>query len=494
MEENDFEKQVQQKMSGLKIPPSDAVWGHVKMNIEKRKSRRWLLLIFLFGCIVLLSGLFYFSADNYSSLNNKLSQNSAAIKAADSLSINRKVIAKEESVTKQENVSKEESVSKNENIIKEQSAAENNGSLPKTSGDSEFKKSSDHLHNSNAGVDILKTKKDQQKKKTSGLKEHEKIDAIITVIRPQSEVSTLNKVNKHDSANSVESQPGVITEENKIDSLGSIVDKDNIIDSSSHQEIAQQAPVEIDTSTLQMPLGKPAVKISKAWNVGFVLSEGISHVGNQFLGLGYVSADYLRTPSSSPGQSMSVSNPSKVKNAFGFIAGVFFERAISSKTKFSLGINYKEFNTSNLVGQKNDSVATYSFANANKHYTNNFKFIELPLKVRVELGHNKSLPIFWSGGITLSQLIKSNALQFDPYASSIDPFAKVYFTDNSFFNKTLLGLNTSFSTTIFSNKKSSILAGPYFYYAASKLANKGLYSNKHFVYFGLQAGIIFDKK
>lgn len=488
MEENNFEKEVQQKMSELKIPPSDAVWNHVKMNIEKRKSRRWLLLIFLFGCIVLLTGLYYFSTDKYSSLNNKLSQNKAAIKAADSLSVNKK------NISKKENVSKEESASKEDSISKEKSAAENKGSLPKISGDSEFKKSSDHLHNSTAAVDILNTRKVLQKIKTPGLKEHENRDAIITVIRPQPEMSRQNKAIKQDSANSVESQPEAIAEENKIDSLVSTIYNNNSIDSSSHREIAQQAQVEIDTLTIQKPLRKPATKISKKWNIGFLLAGGISHVGNQFLGLGYASADYLTQASPGTGQGTTVNSPSKVKDAFGFIAGIFFEKAISSKTKFSLGLSYKGFNTSNLVGQKNASAASYNSVNADKHYTNSFKFIELPLKVRVELGHNGSFPIYWSGGITLSQLIKSNALQFDSNTSSIDPFAKAYFTDNSFFNKTLLSLNSSFSTTVFANKRSSILAGPYFDYAASKLANKGLYSNKHFVYFGLQAEIIFNKK
>lgn len=494
MEENNFEKQVQQKMDGLKIPPSDAVWDHVKMNIEKRKSRRWLLLIFLFGGIVLLSGLYYFSADKYSSLDNKLSQNAPAVKAADSLSINGEDISKEKNVSKEENISNEESISKAGNISKEPSAAKNKGSLPKISGNSEFEKGNDHSHNSNAAVDIVDKKKGQNKIKTQGLKEHTNGNVIITITPPQPEVSTLNKTSKQDSTNSVESQPGSIAEKNKIDNLSSNAHKDNTIDSSSHQEIAQQAPVEIDTPLVQKPLRKSSVKNSKKWNVGIVLSGGISHVGNQFLGLGYSSAAYSQNASSLPPGNVSLSNPSKVKNGLGFIAGIFLEKSISAKTKFSFGINYKEFNTSNLVGQRNDSAGSFSSVNADKRYTNNFKFIELPLKVRISLGHSKSLPIFWSGGITISQLIKSNALQFDPYTFSNDPFAKAYFTDNSLFNKTLLGLNTSFSATIFSNKKSSILAGPYFYYAASRLANEGLYSKKHFVFLGLQTQIIFNKK
>ncbi len=488
MEENNFEKQVQQKMDELKFTPSEAVWDHVKMNIEKRKSRRWLLLIFLFGSIALLSGLYYFSVKNDSSLNNKLAKNNAAIKALDSLSINKGSIPTQESVLKKQRVSKEEKISK------EQNASKNKNSHSKISAGSEFKKSNDYSHHSNTEVDILNRKNDQQKIKIPGLKEHENGNVIITATPPQSEVSHLNKINKQDSSNTVEPMPTSVTAENNIDSLSNIVNNKNTIDTSSSQDLAQQIQTQIDTSTTQKPFKNPATKISKKWSVGFLLAGGISHVGNQFLGLGYVSADYLQNATPGSSQGGSISTPSKVKNAFGFIAGVFFEKAMSPKTNFSIGINYKEFNTSNLVGQKIDSVLSYSSVNANKRYNNNFKFIELPLKVKVQLGSNKKLPVYWSGGITLSQLIKSNALQFDPYTSSSDPFAKSYFTDNSFFNETLLGLNTALSASIFSNKKNTILAGPYFYYAASRLANEGLYSKKHFVFFGLQTQIVFNKK
>ena len=37
MEENSFEKQVQQKMDELKIQPSDSVWGKIEAQIEKKK-------------------------------------------------------------------------------------------------------------------------------------------------------------------------------------------------------------------------------------------------------------------------------------------------------------------------------------------------------------------------------------------------------------------------------------------------------------------------
>ncbi len=56
MEENKFEKQVQQRMDNLKLDPSDSVWENIKNRIEKRKDRKWGLLIFIFLFALMLSG------------------------------------------------------------------------------------------------------------------------------------------------------------------------------------------------------------------------------------------------------------------------------------------------------------------------------------------------------------------------------------------------------------------------------------------------------
>ena len=161
--------------------------------------------------------------------------------------------------------------------------------------------------------------------------------------------------------------------------------------------------------------------------------------------------------------------------------------AISSKVKISFGINYKNLTTSNLVGQKNDSTGAYSARNLQNKYENNFKFIELPLQIKVQLGNGKRLPVYWIGGLTLSQLLSSNALQFDPGTG-------IYYKDNSLLNKTQIGLTTGFSTALLENQKTTILFGPCLYYATSKLANEGLYTKKHLVFIGMHTEIIFSKK
>jgi hypothetical protein len=63
--QNEFEKQVQQKLDELKLVPSGPVWQKVEEQIRKKKDRRrrvlWLPLL-----VLLLTGGVWFGIDQYS--------------------------------------------------------------------------------------------------------------------------------------------------------------------------------------------------------------------------------------------------------------------------------------------------------------------------------------------------------------------------------------------------------------------------------------------
>jgi hypothetical protein len=130
----------------------------------------------------------------------------------------------------------------------------------------------------------------------------------------------------------------------------------------------------------------------------------------------------------------------------------------------------------------------YAYISFNlKTYLNNFHFLEVPVSIKFQLNNNSNLPIFWNAGINISQLIRTNALQFNSGAG-------LYYSDNSFFNKTQFGLSSGFSATLFAKGKRPFNLEPYFYYSATSLANKGLYDKKHFSFIGLRTEILFSKK
>ena len=66
MQENEFEKQVKNKMGELRFLPSESVWEAIKKQIEK-KRRRILSFIFLLTIMAISGGFFI-----YISLNNNI--------------------------------------------------------------------------------------------------------------------------------------------------------------------------------------------------------------------------------------------------------------------------------------------------------------------------------------------------------------------------------------------------------------------------------------
>ena len=173
-----------------------------------------------------------------------------------------------------------------------------------------------------------------------------------------------------------------------------------------------------------------------------------------------------------------------LKQKPGFSLGIAGEKNITTNTKISIGLNFTTFRSLYKVGNRNDTTGFYNSQNAVHNYNAHFEFVELPVSLKIQFGKSKDLPLFWQGGIVLSQIISTNALQFDPYSGK-------YYLDNSVFNKTQVGLNSSISVELFSKNGNPLLIGPYLYYGASKISKEGLYGDKHFVFTGLKASFLF---
>jgi hypothetical protein len=449
MEENKFEKQVQQKMDELKIPPSESVWQKIEMRIEKRKPRRR-ILFFILPLFFLLGGYWIYNAYHSTSKGYLRDKN---ILRSDS----------KESEVKNVN----ESTSKNVNpvntaLVKQK--VNNDVTVMTTSNSNSSKSHSSKFINNN--------------KLTS------------KIISPENgDVNILEE--KNEKKLNVEKDNG----EPESEKLGQIVQSQNVTDTKkdSNQNIDSNVPLkksleknakETDTSKTVAAAKNKSSK--DKWQVGLLFSGGVSAVGNNFLALqNSLPADYINASPSGPGQ-INQFVPSKTKNSFAFIVGGFAEKNILKKAKLSLGINFKLFNTTNSIGTKNDSTRALAAGNKS-NYRNHFSFIEFPVEFKFQIISSKQFPLFWNAGITISQMLGSNALQFNQNTG-------YYFTDNSLFNKTNIGLNTGFTTNIFSRQKGTLSIGPYFFYDLSKLANKGLYENKHFVFAGLRSEFLFGRK
>lgn len=473
MEQNNFEKNVQQKLDELKIPPSDSVWTNIEKRIgKKHKDRRVIFILFFLILFLLSGGYWLFNSGKNNQQNQPVSN----------------LIKKDSEPTNNQDSSLNKSVISSAGNYEKHDTSTVTAKKAKTLATQQFTIFQDKSGNSRIN------KKQRKLMKEAAFKSKEK---IANPSQNESAVSkpTNNEGNEivlNNSNNLSVKKPGLSQTENKnenADSTNNIQNKINsgsLSDQLKSEKITKEIIAKNDSSVKKHP-GDPQ---KHHWVFGVTFSGGKSMIGVDPLGINNSSSDYfLSAPRYTTGNS-SVFTSSPMRNSTGFIGGVFIEKNISakSKSKISLGISYKYFSLINKVGTPIGS-AFYQFNAANNanSYRNNFHYLEFPISVKFQLNDNKTLPLYWQAGINISQLISSNALQFQGSPG-------LYYNDNSLFHKTQLGLNTGISATLFSKQKTPVNIGPYFYYSVSKLADKGLYQNKHFSFIGIRGEILFGKK
>ena len=450
MEENKFEKQVQQKMDDLKIHPSDAVWEKIEARIEKRRRPVRGLFLLIFLCVLLTGSYVLWNTSHHPITEARNSEKANPQKNTNEILIkgikNRKA-----------------STDFNGGIINQKNNTAGHGAAK-----TDINNNSATQYKLSTGKKIIRT--DSTEIPAPSAAQHEGKENISAdtsfYSRAQPETLTKNEIVK--------------TEKDL--SYGEI-NEDSLSKPPSFPERA-----EIKDTLQQVPASDRTPKgvNKKKWKPGILFSGGISGIGHNFLGLEKARAyDYPNSAQGSPGTGPGPT-PSEIKSAFGFMAGIFAEKDISARAALLLGINFSSFNTSNNVGTRNDTTGAYNSRNIVKSYNNNYSFVEFPVTLKVHLGKGKRLPIFWDGGFVISELISSDGLQFNPVTG-------YYYSDNSLFNKTQFGLSTSLSLALFSKQKNKLLIGPYFYYSASGVASEGLYNKKHFVFSGLRTEFIIGK-
>ena len=103
------------------------------------------------------------------------------------------------------------------------------------------------------------------------------------------------------------------------------------------------------------------------------------------------------------------------------------------------------------------------------------------------MNKQKKTPVYLTTGINISRLINANALQFDVTSGN-------YYRDNSLMNKTQLSGSLGVLFSLSSNAKNPLVIGPEMQYSFSKIANGGLYKNRHYSFIGITLQKTIGKK
>lgn len=476
MQENNFEKQVQQKMDELKVNPSAEVWKHVEAVIGRKKKDRRILLLFLFVILGLLTaGIGWWNNTGTSNKKISIQQTSKTIEEKNINSGEISTAAASVDRVNTENQLKENNTtSKNIDNSDDERAGKTSTTI--TAG---IKKNSEQQSNSTVKDDELSIRENTAYAKRKSKRHNRKSKANIDITPgDRGEVSVEENIEE-----AYKLQQMLFTPE---------LNKQQLL--RSHQLITQQ-------QENMPPLTKPVYKelkkkpVSK-WSFGLNLSMGISSTSVGYFGIAgddekANDALYTSGSGSQPPPAGAKIAP-VVKLSTGYVAGVFVQRKLTDRISISSGLNYKHYSTKISVGSSFDSVFNnannlrFEYRNGDRSkQTNYFHFIEIPLELNWRITKLKQLPLYLSTGINLSQMISSNALQYEPGTGN-------YYRDNSLFNKTKFGASVRLLFGV--NKNGSFLLGPDFNYSLGSMAGRGLYNGRHYSYLGLRLQKSLGKK
>jgi hypothetical protein len=511
MPENEFEKQVQQKMNELQFVPSAVVWSEVEKQIAERKKRR-LIFIWLPFLLLLLAGSVWLNHSGSAIKTNK--QIIPAEKNTPLTTENKKP----ETIESSKPVSKTETKKSSANLATVIKKNKKNEKLLlsskeniKTSAEtiatitvhkknilsqSHFKeqaainKNNENTYNkSRTAITKNSSRSNQVSNNTLALRKAD--DKTTDKLQKKFYADEDAKIENITASKNENNKPaGYVLQDNKL------ADEPVVNDSATADNKPYIAKADVKDrvnnkrkpdSTKALTKTKSVVKKRKIeWGINF--DAGVSKIFNGFSGLlssvpSYDPRSYTASQLNNSPTAGTVMYASDVKTGFAFAAGILVSKDVRKNLKLMTGLNYNYFSTGLQTGSKidsNKSAVQYRTGNSTK-YVNQFHFIEVPLIAEKQFGSASHFSV--DAGLAFSILTGSNTLQYDGQRN-------IYYVDNSRINKTQWSLLGGFNYKV-SQKKLKVEIGPQINYNLSNIFQKQLYGSRHLFFAGIGTKIFF---
>ncbi len=470
MSEQKFEKQVREAMDEFSLDPTAPVWHKIAAEIRRKKERRR-LLFWLLPLALISSMITWWALSKNETASNITSQKTETEnitkKPLDNL--NTTPVPRNENKTATSISDKEKLKIKKEKPTNSltTNTFEKNNSFPTVA----MKKKKAQKNNFHSRQIITKRKKEnllaaeKLSSKESRLQDSiTKTENPIINIPAAGQTKDLDRVQKTDT----------IREEKK-----------------SEEKLADTAKA-VEKINEQ----KPPNKKNRKLQVGAIVQVGYSGItSGLFDGFGQKSSRDFAPSSplqSGPGGGVNLP-PSNIKRSLAFSLGFSIRKKTSNRSSISSGLQYQYASTEINIGTRasrdsmftsisRNTISYYRNDNQSKPYTNQFHFITIPISFQYQLF--KKLPLHLGAGLSLSQLISSNALHYNSSAN-------IYYKDNSLLNKTQAGLFTSLKYKFLSKKKISLDIGPQINYNMTPLLKNGSSKKQHLYFIGLNTQVNF---
>jgi hypothetical protein len=444
MQEQNFEKQVRDKMEEIALAPSAPVWMKVEEEIKRKKQKRR-IIFWILPMAVLLGGGIYFYSSSYS---KNISANSYSVNAGE--------------------------IKEQRNILFPPSNAKNN--------------SPRNLDNKKR--DVLEAGKNEHE---SEAVENKK--TISVYYKPRRIISThISTI--HSSNNTSEKLTKEDLSGNNIKDAINSGNSDVIVESSSTNSPGQKDQMKDvrpadSISTTTIPTSNPAADQTKEagneesktpviiqsnknkWLFAVYAGAGTSLISNNLFPGGNKTTNSLSNPSSVG--SSSYLPPSATTMGFSWQVGFSAGKKISRRLQLNAGLDYHYFSTHNMVGQKvvadspvvrsyatNQPVGVYYKNDRTNKFTNEYYIMELPLILDWQV--HKRIPLDLGIGVSVEALLGSHSLYYDSRYNAWYEMPKML-------NKVQLHFSSEMNYRLFAIKDKSISAGLYFQYGITRIEN-----------------------
>ena len=245
-------------------------------------------------------------------------------------------------------------------------------------------------------------------------------------------------------------------------------------------------------------------KPDRSWQAGFTGGIGFSSFNESLLDrISVVSTASTFNTLATTSANRNVSNYgagkdyiSNIQPDLSFYAGVFAQKPLSSRWSVSVGLNMHYYSSRIRVGQQVNYYvpATSSLISVpaalsaiqpypsystgdDQAFINRYYYLEVPASVEWRINRSRVLPLFWRGGLVLSELMGSNALYYNNQSG-------VYLKDNGVINHTQLSFSSGLMAAL-PFRKIRIQAGPEFQYGITNLL-KTASGSGHLFYGGMR--------
>jgi len=461
MQEQKFEEEVRQKMEELSLVPSEPVWKKVEEQIRKKRDRRFIYL-WLLPLVLLSIGIIWWSMPL-----NETSSNLASEKArSNNQDFNQNVTSdKKDTNTNIKQMNVETRVLKGEQRSINKIAPRSSYPTVKNIKIKNYKnRVNSYTHQSIKNQKIEKLFH-ADKFILSDKKFQDDIDTTIdvTVINPLDQQSNLEKIKIGNS-----NQETKETEQNV-----------------ETAKVPQQTDIQI-----------PFTKKIKKLQFGAIAQVGFSGITSGILdGFGQKSFQVFADASSpqfGTGGSTTLP-PSTINRGISYALGISIQKDINLRSNISSGLQNQYYSTRIIVGsmRERDTVlmnfssrvnSYYRNDNELKEYTNKFYFITLHVVYNYQI--SKRVPISLGAGLSISQLVSSNALHYNRGAN-------IYYQDNELLHKTQTGLISSLTFELLRKKKLTLNLGPELNYFLTPLLKKNSSQRQHLYSIGLKGQLKF---